>query len=142
MGLPDLKRKGRDALALAGDLAGLIVSASGATAIAILGKLAAAVVLGAIAVGFFLRLTSRRRVQTSVPATSVSGWVRALASCLSIGFVAALVEAVDLPVRFHQPGFEPWHWLLVAAALAVLYSLIARVVGRFIRRDDRRAPQS
>lgn len=141
MGLPDIKRKGREALALTGDAVGVIVSASGATAVSIFGKLAAAVLLGAIAVGFFLRFTSRRRAQISEPIVRVSGWVRVFAACLSVGGVAALVEAVNLPVRFNQPGFEPWHWILVAAALAVGYSVISRAVNRITNRGHRRMPQ-
>jgi hypothetical protein len=34
---------------------------------------------------------------------------------------AALVEAVDLPVRMSQPGFQYYHWLFVLVFLVVAY---------------------
>lgn len=141
MGRPDLKQRTREALSTACDVAGLVVGASGATLVAVLGKLAAAVVLGAIALGFFLRLGSRRRVPPAPTQEPVRAWVRAVSAILSVAGVSLLVEATDLPVRFHQPGFEPWHWVLVGAALALAYSLCTRGVRRLLE-SGRRAPQS
>jgi hypothetical protein len=124
------------------DVAGLVVGASGATVVAFFGKLAAAVVLGAVALGFFLRLSSRRRTEASAPRVSVPVWLRVLAAGVSGVLVAALVEATDLPVRFHQPGFDAWHWAVVIVALVVAYSLVSRAAVRLLERGGRRAPQS
>ena len=40
-----------------------------------------------------------------------------LAGLLAFIEIGVLVEAVDLPVRFYQPGFALHHWLIVAAGL-------------------------
>lgn len=141
MGLPVLKRKVADAISIACDVLGLIAGASGAMAVAFFGKLAAAVVLGAIALGFFLRLTSRRRAAPLVPRAVVPTWAQALSAVLASASVAALVEATNLPVRFNQPGFESWHWALVGAALAVAHSLFSRGISTLLRKGHASAPQ-
>lgn len=142
MGLPAPGRKAGEALGLAVDVAGLVVGVSGATVVAFFGKLAAAVVLGAVALGFFLRLASRKRMQACTSRVSVPGWGRLLAAGISGVLVAALVEATGLPVRFNQPGFEAWHWVVVAGALVVAYGSVLRVAARLLERGERRAPQS
>ena len=55
------KRKVVNGFAVVADVAGLVLSVSGASVVAVLGKLMLAVVLGAIALGFFLRLAGCRR---------------------------------------------------------------------------------
>lgn len=109
------------------DLAGIALSGSGAAVVAFLGKFMLAVVLGAIALGFFLRLVGRRRVQAVSP-PRVPVWSRTVSAVLAAGEVALLVEATNFPVRFDQSGFEPWHWALVLVAFAVAYTLNLRVV--------------
>ena len=109
------------------DLAGIALSGSGAAVVAFLGKFMLAVVLGAIALGFFLRLVGRRRVQAVSP-PRVPVWCRTVSAVLAAGEVALLVEATNFPVRFDQSGFEPWHWALVLVAFAVAYTLNLRVV--------------
>lgn len=109
------------------DLAGIALSGSGAAVVAFLGKFMLAVVLGAIALGFFLRLVGRRRVQAVSP-PRVPMWSRTVSAVLAAGEVALLVEATNFPVRFDQSGFEPWHWALVLVAFAVAYTLNLRVV--------------
>ncbi len=119
-----LKRKAGEALLVGADIAGMVLSVSGAAVVAFLGKVMFAVVLLAVALGFFLRLSGRRKVVLPPPAP---GWTRMAAGLLSILEVAVLTEATDMPVRFHQPGFEPWHWGLVVVALLVAYALNMRV---------------
>ena len=91
------------------------------------GKVLAAVVLGAVALGIFLRLSSRRarRVEAPVP---MPKWVRPVAAALAVVEVAALVEAVNLPVRFHDAGFEYMHWALATIALVAAYALQVRLL--------------
>jgi hypothetical protein len=125
--LPALKRRIADGLMAGADLAGIALSGSGAAVVAFLGKFMLAVVLGAIALGFFLRLVGRRRVPAVSP-PRVPMWSRAVSAVLAAGEVALLVEATNLPVRFDQSGFEPWHWALVLVAFAVAYPLNLRVV--------------
>ncbi len=102
------------------DIAGMLFSISGAAVVAFVGKLVFAVVLLAVALGFFLRLSGRRKVHMPPRAP---GWVRPVAGVLSLVQVAVLTEAADLPVRFNQAGFEMWHWGLVVAALLAAYML-------------------
>jgi hypothetical protein len=124
------------------DVAGIVLAGSGAAVVAFLGKVMAAVVLGAIALGFFLRLSGRRRTLVVVPLPRPSPWSRLVAAVASAVSVSLMVEATDLPVRFYQPRFEPWHWLLVAVALVVAYSLFMRVIRAVIGRKSKHvAPQ-
>lgn len=125
--LPALKRRIAEGLLAGVDVAGIALSGSGAAVVAFLGKFMFAVVLGAIALGFFLRLVGRRRVQAAVP-PPVPTWSRTISVVLAVAEVAMLVEATNLPVRFDQSGFEPWHWVLVLVAFAVAYSLNLRVI--------------
>ncbi|MDP3653616.1 MAG: hypothetical protein Q8R67_18250 [Rhodoferax sp.] len=128
-----LKRRIADGFLVAADVAGVALSGSGAAVVAILGKFMLAVVLGAIALGFFLRLAGRRREQVVV-SPQIPTWSRGVSAVLAAVEVALLVEATNFPVRFDQTGFEPWHWVLVLVALAVTYPLNLRVMGSLIRR--------
>ena len=130
--LVGLKRKAGEALLVGADIAGMVLSVSGAAVVAFLGKVMLSVVLLAVALGFFLRLSGRRKVVLPPPAP---GWARPAAGLLSVLEVAALTEATDLPVRFHQSGFEPWHWALVVVALVVAYALNMRLFAA-IRRSQ------
>lgn len=118
---------------LAAEGAGFLGSLFGAAVVAFLGKLMLAVVLGAVSLGFFLRLSGRRAppVPAPLPTPSWCYWVSGLLSLLE---VAALTEATNLPVRFYQPGFEPWHWVLVVAAFLVAFivqvQLLRSAIGR------------
>jgi hypothetical protein len=102
------------------EVAGALASLSGATAALVLGKVLLAIVLAALALGFFLRFTGRRAKAVSAPAPTPP-WVFASSVVLSLIEVAALVEATNLPVRFNQPGFEKQHWLSVLLALIVAF---------------------
>ena len=128
-----LKRKVGEALLVGADITGMVLSVSGAAVVAFLGKLMLAVVLFALALGFFLRLSGRRKV--ALPSAAPPGWARPAAGGLAVLEVALLTEATDFPVRFHQPGFEPWHWALVVVALLVAYALHMRLFAVLQRRD-------
>lgn len=132
--LATLKGKAGQALLLAADVAGMVLFASGAAVGAIVGKLMLAVVLLAVALGFFLRLSGRRRVPAPV---APPRWTRATAAGLAVLEVAVLTEATDLPVRFHQPGFETWHWGLVVLALLAAYALNMRVLAALRSKPER-----
>jgi hypothetical protein len=122
-----LKRRIAEGLLVGADVAGIALSGSGAAVVAFLGKFMLAVVLGAIALGFFLRLVGRRRVGVVAP-PPIPMWSRVVSAVLAAAEVALLVEATNFPIRFDQPGFEPWHWAVVLVALAVAYPLNLRVV--------------
>ena len=114
------------------DAAGVVLAGSGAAVVAFLGKLMLAVVLGAISLGFFLRLVGRRQPPAVAP-PATPAWARAASAALAAVEVAVLVESVNFPVRFNQPGFAPWHWALVVVALLVAYALNQRFLRSVTR---------
>jgi hypothetical protein len=114
------------------EVAGLALSLSGATFAVVLRNVLVAVALGAVALDIFLRLSSHRAGRVEVP-VPMPTWVRPVAIALSVVEVAALVEAVNSPVRFDDAGFEYMHWALAAIALVAAYALqvrLLRSVGR------------
>jgi hypothetical protein len=130
-----LKRKVTDGFLVVADVAGLVLSASGASVVAIFGKLMLAVVLGAIALGFFLRLAGRRR-QAAFAQARTPGWCYVASVVLAAVEVALLVEATNLPIRFGQSGFELWHWALVVVALVVAHVVHMQIFRYLIRRRN------
>lgn len=121
-----LRRKAADTLLLATDVAGLLLAGSGAAVVAFFGKFMLAVVLGAVSLGFFLRLAGRRR-QPPVAAVAAPWWCHVASLLLSVVEVSVLAEAADLPVRFSQPGFQLYHWLLVLVVLFAAYRVQLQV---------------
>ncbi|WP_336693848.1 hypothetical protein [Delftia acidovorans] len=99
------------------EIVGLILSLGGAASASLLGKLVLALILGTIALGIFFRLAGRRKRSQASPSQHEPGWLAPMAGLLAFIEIGMMVEAVDLPVRFHQPGFAPHHWLIVLAAL-------------------------
>jgi hypothetical protein len=132
--LAKAKERTLSGLEVIADAAGLLLSVSGAAVAAVLGKLIVGVVLGAVALGFLLRLKGRRRRGASVAPAKMPGWVRPVAFALAVVEVAALVEATNLPVRFSQEGFAYGHWYLLALAFLALYLLQVGTLGRLAAR--------
>ena len=109
------------------DLGGIAFALSGATAAAVFGKALLAVALGALALGFFLRLSGRgASSKTSVAGTPA--WIFAVSGLLSLVEVGVLVEASNLPVRYTQDGFELSHWVLVLLAFGVAFFAQVRAI--------------
>lgn len=129
-----LKRRISEGFLIATDVAGVVLFGSGAAVVAFLGKFMLAVVLGAIALGVFLRLAGRSRARMVAP-TPIPNWCRGVSGLLAAVEVALLIEATNFPVRFDQAGFESWHWVLVLAALAVFYPFNLRLLGGLVRRS-------
>lgn len=120
------KTRIRDAAAVALEGAAILTFGTG-TAIALaFGKVLAAMALGAFAFGAFLRLTSRRN-DASPARQQTPGWVRAAVALLSIVECALFVEAINLPVRFDQAGFQYYHWLFIGALFIGAYWLQHRI---------------
>ena len=104
------------------ELIGFFISLSGAAASLVFGRLLLAVALGAVVLGFFFRFTGRRKARNAaVP--NAPAWIYVASVLLSVAEVGVLVEATDLPVRFHQDGFAMHHWALVLAALVAAFWL-------------------
>ncbi len=120
-------------LEMAAEVLGLVISVSGATVAAVLGKLIIGAVLAGVAIGFVLRLKSRRTGSLG-RAAQVPAWVRPSAAALSVVEVALLVEAVNLPIPFSQEGFQYGHWYVVALAFFALYLLQSSVLVGMARR--------
>jgi hypothetical protein len=130
--LMTFKRRIAEGFLVVTDVAGFALSASSAVVVAFLGKFMVAVVLGAVALGFILRLSGRRKMGGPVPLPSQM-WMKIASATLSFIEVGLLVEATNFPVRFDQTGFAPWHWVLVLLALAIAYSLNLRLIGGAFR---------
>jgi hypothetical protein len=130
--LTKIKHNAIAGIEVVANVAGLFVSVSGATVAAVFGKLIVGLVLGAIAVGFVLRLKGRRKAPLVATREAAPPWVRPVVAVLSALEVGALVEATELPVRFSQEGFAYSHWLIVGLLLAALYLLQVGAVVRAV----------
>ena len=135
--LTTLKHKALSGAQTVADVAGLFISVSGATVATVFGKAVLGIFLGAVAIGFLLRLKSRRRHPESSRALPLPTWVRPLVAVLSLVELAALVEATNLPVRFNQVGFAYGHWYLLALAFGALYLLQVGVAQRIANKGQR-----
>ena len=116
----------------------VVFALSGATVAAVLGKLLVGVILAGLAIGFVLRLKSRKAKlasPTNDPTAPVTGWARFTAGAVSVAEVALLVEAANLPVRFNQEGFHMGHWYLVLLALAAAYLLQLPLFSRLFAKQ-------
>lgn len=86
------------------ELVGLLISLSGATVAAVLGRLMLAAVLGAIVFGLFLRLSGRRklRVTTDAHRQRQGGWrvVNAVRPTLLLLLAAGVVEYLLVEGRY------------------------------------------
>ena len=124
-----LRQRIAEGIWVVADTAGIFLSGFGAITVALLGKVMLAVVLGAIALGFFLRLVGRRGVRAA-EAPRLGLRYQVPSALVAAVEVALLTEATNLPVRFDQPGFQAWHWGLVLVALVVAYAFNMLVCRR------------
>ena len=132
--LVELRKSVSRKLEFAAEAVGLAASLSGTAIAVVFGKALAAIALGAIALGLFLRFTSRRKAQEGPAAIPDPWWVPGLAVALSVLEGAVLVEATDLPVRFSQPGFALYHWALVIAFLVAAYLVQRWLLGSLLKK--------
>ena len=112
---------------------GLMVSAFGTTVSLAFGRWMLALMLGMVVLGFFSRLTGRRRAERKVQPADPA-WIYLAASAASVVEVALLVEATDLPVRFYQEGFAFGHWAIVVLALVAAFWLQLRALRAWATR--------
>src|SRR5687767_7363187 len=117
----------QSAVGLAIEAVALLASSSGAAVAVVFGKALLAVALGAIALGVFFRFTSRQRRALPVEQRAPT-WVSPVVALTTVVECAALVEAVDLPVRLSQPGFQYYHWLFVGVFLLLAYGAQTKLV--------------
>jgi hypothetical protein len=134
--LTKIKRKALAGLDTVANIAGLFVSVSGATVATVFGKLVIGIVLGAVALGFLLRLKGRRASPLTVTRQPPPSWVRPAVAVLSTFEVGALVEATNLPVRLSQEGFAYSHWCIVGLLFAALYLLQVGAVARAVAKHE------
>jgi hypothetical protein len=116
----------------------LALSASGALTAAIFGKLLLGLLLGCIAVGFVLRLKTRRTTKGQAAATAPTLPAKLTTAVLSFAETAAAVEASNLPVRFDQEGFQFIHWALLAVFFIVAYLLQRPLVSTILSKIRQR----
>jgi hypothetical protein len=131
--LRELRRSVAARVDLALESTGFLAALSGASLAAAFGRFLLALLLASLALGIGFRLVGRQRIMaTARPKVPVLAKASALA--LSMAEVAALVEATDAPVRFHQEGFSSVHWVLVLVAVAVAYLVQVRLIASVSRR--------
>jgi hypothetical protein len=116
------------------EIVGVAISGSGTVVAIVLGKLFAAAVLAAITLGVFLRLAMRGGQRPAEPPPTPR--IKLACALLSLIEVAILTEATNLPVRLAQPGFEKSNWLIVIAALAVIYLVQVRFFRSVLLKHD------
>jgi hypothetical protein len=135
---PELRKSFAASVEVALESAGFLLSLSGASLAAAFGRFVLALLLAALALGIGFRLVGRQRRAATEP--KAAGWVRVASLGLAIVEVAALVEATDTPVRFHQEGFSYVHWALVLVAVAVAFFVQVRIISALSRRLSQPAP--
>lgn len=117
-----------DGVLLAGSLAGVSFSV-------VFGKLLAGALFLGIAAGIGARLARRRRPDPPAASRATPG-VSIVSAVVAAGAVAALVEMINLPVRYDQAGFEKSNLLVVVAGfLAAFYGARWLIVS--LRRPGR-----
>jgi hypothetical protein len=118
--LSALKQRVGGGLAVALEGLGFAGSLAGASLSLLLGKLFASALFVLLAVGILNRFVRRRRGELAGEQRAPV-WVLVVCLLLSIIEAGVVVEAMNLPVRFDQPGFEKSNLLLVAAMLLVFF---------------------
>lgn len=98
------------------EIAGLLLSLGGTAVASLLGKLLLAVILGTIGMGIFFRLAGRRKKAREGAEQREPSWLAPMASVVALIETAVLADAIGMPLRFHQPGFALYHWLIIAVA--------------------------
>lgn len=107
-------------IALAFDGLLFVASLAGASLSLFLGKLFASALFVLLAVGVLNRFVRRRHGDMNEGQRSPL-WVLLVCLGLSVIETGIVVEAMNLPVRFDQAGFEKSNLLLVVALLLVLF---------------------
>lgn len=107
-------------VALAFDGLLFVASLAGASLALFLGKLFASALFVLLAVGVLNRFVRRRHGEINEGQRSPI-WVPLVCVGLSVIETGVIVEAMNLPVRFDQAGFEKSNLLLVVALLFVLF---------------------
>ena len=121
-------------LAFAIDGVGFVASLAGASASLFLGKLFASALFVLLALGVLNRFVRRRRGETKEE-QPLPIWVSLVCVILAFVETAVVVEAINLPVRFDQSGFEKSNLLLVIALLLVLFYGQRYVLRRLLSKE-------
>lgn len=87
----------------------------------VFGKVLAAIVFALLAIGVATRFFRRRTVVLALKPLPL--WVSLVNGAIAVIGTAIVVEAINLPVRFDQAGFEKSNLLLVVAMLLAQYCI-------------------
>ncbi len=124
------KEGARSKLSLLIDGAEVVGLVAGSAIALVFGKLLAAVLFAALAAGVTTRFF-RRSAQAIAPAMPL--WGVLISGGVAVVACAAAVEAINLPVRFDQVGFDKSNLLIVVALLLVFYGLVSALLRRMLR---------
>lgn len=120
--LPALRKSLGEKIEVAVEFAALFISVSGTALALLFGRVVLSLLFGAVVLSLCFRVAGRSRTK-AVAQARTPVWAYVLVSALSIVEVGVLVEAADLPVRFHQPGFSLTHWLIVVVCFVCVFSV-------------------
>ena len=98
------------------------------------GKLLAALVFAALAAGVATRFIRRRGV-VLIP-RPLPIWISLASSALAVLGAAIVIEAINLPVRFDQIGFEKSNLLIVVALILAFYWLLRALFRLLVARAN------
>ena len=93
------------------------------------GKVLASVIFALLAIGVATRFYRRDAREVQVPEPV---WATLLCGALGFLGAAAVVEAINLPVRFDHSGFEKSNLLIVVALIFAFYFLARALVRRVL----------
>lgn len=117
----------RQRLSVLIDSAEVAVLLTGGSLALIFGKFLAAGIFGVLAVGvarrFFRRTDEVLRARPPLWTTIVSAFAAVVAA-------GAIVEAINLPIRYDQTGFEKSNLLIVVALVLLFYGLAGALLRR------------
>ncbi len=103
----------------------------------VVGKVVVGLILLAMMIAVVMRLLWRRkRADRMRSIQRMPVWCKVVASLTALSISAVLVEMTKLPVRFDQPNFEMYHWLLVIISIMLFYSWCISILRAWLNRSS------
>ncbi len=137
----NIKAKLRDTVSAFAEMAGSVIQVavpgSGSAICFAVGKVVVGLILAAITLAVVMRLLWRRKHADRVRSSQrLPVWCKLVAILSALTVSAALVEMTKLPVRFDQPNFEIYHWLLVIISIVLFYSWGLSILRAWLNRSS------
>jgi hypothetical protein len=112
----------------------VLIPGGGAAISFAVGKWVAGLILVLVTAAVLMRLLWRRKhADRTRQERKLPVWAQCVAGMGALAGSAVLVEMTKLPVRFDQPGFSIWYWLIVVAAIWLLNSWLRGFMRSLLR---------